>query len=757
MNTLFQRLCTVNTLFEAWKAVKSKNSAGGIDGFSVAMFEENLKVYLSQLHEDLRSGSWNPNPYLRIEIPKDEKEKRKLGLLSVKDKIVQQAIKTLIEPTFERLFLGNSYGYRPNRGHYKAIKRSSHEMHLRKNGWIVQLDIDNYFDTINHEILFNRLKPVIKDPEILRLVELSVKMGVVTQKMKWNDVKEGVPQGAVLSPILANFYLHSFDQFVTSKTKSYIRYADDFIMLTDTKEAADDIVKRSTGFLEKRLLLKLNDPFVGEVKNGIEFLGVIVKHNGVSISAEKELKLKERIHALEIYNGTFTDKSMESLDGIERYYSRLLPQPVLKTLDDELIQKINSLIEHTYYSIPNKKALHAMLLKIPFFSSENELNRKAQIKIWLKLYTEVKQRTTIVTDEEDKRRNQKLIRQKKFEYQKRESENSELIVSSYGSFIGKSSRGINVKLKGKSVFEKATSALEHITITSTGVSISNGAIYYCMERKIPIDFFDMSGKLYASILSPVFVDQSVWHQQAMMPIERKALLASSIIQGKLRNQLNLIKYFHKYHAKEGNLISGCYDQAVVQIQDCIEKAKQLDLHNPEYAEVLRSYESAAAVSYWAYIRELLQDDEVEFESRVRKGATDLMNSLLNYGYALLYARVWQAVLAAKLNPSIAVFHAYQPGKPTFAYDLVEIFRSQAVDRVVIGLIQKKEPLKMSKNLLDEDTKNRLIQNVLERLNRYEKFRNEEMKFYKIIRLQAKEIAEFVMNRKKSFKPYIAKW
>ncbi len=134
-----------------------------------------------------------------------------------------------------------------------------------------------------------------------------------------------------------------------------------------------------------------------------------------------------------------------------------------------------------------------------------------------------------------------------------------------------------------------------------------------------------------------------------------------------------------------------------------------------------------------------------------------MNSMLNYGYAILYARVWQALLSAKLNPSISVFHARQPGKPTFVYDLIEIFRSQAVDRVVIGLIQKKEPLNMDKNLLDNETKKLLIQNILERLNRYEKFRTEEMKFAKIIQLQAKDIAEFITEQKKTFKPYIAKW
>jgi hypothetical protein len=117
MLSLFASLCQISTLHAAWRQVKAKNSAGGIDGFSVLQFDENLQGNLNKLSEELRGKSWNPEPYLRVEIPKKENEKRQLGLLSVKDKIVQQAIKVLIEPRFEKIFIGNSYGYRPEKGH----------------------------------------------------------------------------------------------------------------------------------------------------------------------------------------------------------------------------------------------------------------------------------------------------------------------------------------------------------------------------------------------------------------------------------------------------------------------------------------------------------------------------------------------------------------------------------------------------------------------------------------------------------------
>lgn len=130
--------------------------------------------------------------------------------------------------------------------------------------------------------------------------------------------------------------------------------------------------------------------------------------------------------------------------------------------------------------------------------------------------------------------------------------------------------------------------------------------------------------------------------------------------------------------------------------------------------------------------------------------------MLNYGYAILYARVWQTILYRKLNPSESVLHVKQAGKPTFVYDVVEIFRAQTVDRTVVTLIQKKEPLLIHKGLLDEPTRKLLVANILERLNRYEKYRSKECRLNDIISLQIKEIAEFI-EWGSTYKPYIAKW
>lgn len=752
---LFQKLCTENHLYNAWLQVKSKRSAGGVDGFSVLDFDNDLQNNLRIIQKELLNKNWNPEPYLRLEIKKNEKEKRKLGLLTIKDKIVQQAILNLVENNFEKIFLNNSYAYRRGKGHLRAVRRTINEFQSNKNGWVLKLDIDDYFDTINHEILFAGLKSIIPNEEIIRLIELSVKMGVVTKNMKWSEIKQGVPQGAVLSPLLANFYLHSFDLFVTSKTNNYIRYADDFLIISDSEKETKELLVQTSGFLEKRLLLRLNNPILAKTQEGINFLGVFINNKDVSINDDKKNKLLQRIDSIELRKGIFTEKSLESLDGIKRYYAQVLPQDVLMFFDNELVSKITKLIKETTLFISNKQLLTESLKEIPFFSRQFELGKKKHINEWLQIYSETKKKLQSAKDDSTDK-NKKLINQKKLEYQKKESEGAELVISSYGSFVGKANNGITVKLNGKNIYKRPSGALKHITILSKGVTISSDAIYYCMKNNIPIDFFE-SGALQASILSPVFVDQSLWQKQISMPIENKAYLAMQIVVGKMKNHLNLIKYFHKYH-KSDNVLTIKYAQSVSQLEDVIGKIKLTDKKNPRYAEVLITFEAQGANAYWSYIRQLLADDNIDFEKRTRKGATDLFNSLLNYGYSILYSRMWQAVLSCKLNPSVSVLHAQQSNKPTLTYDLIELFRAQAVDRVVISLIQKNEPLGMDKTLLNENTRKLLVKNILERINRYEKYRSSiEMKFSGIIKEQVREFAEYVDGQKKSFKPYIAKW
>ena len=751
--SLFDNLCQDHTLFCAWKAVKEKGASGGIDGMSIDLFDAQLDTHLKKLKQELISKTWQPEPYLRISIPKKNKERRMLGLLCIKDKIVQQAIKRLIEPRFEKTFVSNSYGYRPGKGHSKAVRFAKFCCQNKTYPYVLRLDIDNYFDTIDHELLFRRVYPLIADDEIFRLVQLCVKMGMVNKQMKWNEITQGVPQGAVLSPLLANHYLHSFDQFVLSRTKMYVRYADDFIILCKSREEAEILLTECSTFLEERLKLKLNAPVISEVKDGIEFLGIRIDNRNLSLSAEKKEKLTARIQSEEWSGRSFCEKGLDALKGILNYYVPLLPQNYLTELDETLLCHLKKLIQEHWQEIPNKSTLQTALKVIPFFAEENIL-KKSQLKTELincYLLAQSKE-----TKQKNELKNKRLIAQRKKEYRQKENEASELIVSSYGTFIGVNNKGITVKTMGKKQTLPTTSNLQHITVLSDGVSISSNALAYCMQKRIGIDFFNATGKHTGSFLSAAFMQTSLWTKQANLPLENKSKLATNIIIGKIRNQMNLIKYFHKYHKESSETLKQKYSEILPKLKILLAEIKATAGPEENYATKLTNMEAKGAELYWGYIRELIQDDGACFTHRERHGATDLVNCMLNYGYAILYARIWQAILHRKMNPTQSVIHAPQPGKPTFVYDVIELFRTQAVDRVVISLIQKKEPLKVQQGMLDRDTKRRLVQNLAERINRYEKYRGNECRFCDIIRLQVKEIADYI-EKGIPYKPYIAKW
>lgn len=753
-NNLFERLCQEHTLFCAWKTVKQKGASGGIDGMSIELFDKQLDTHLKKLKQELTTQTWQPEPYLRISIPKKDKERRILGLLCIKDKIVQQAIKQLIEPRFEKAFIANSYGYRPGKGHSKAVRFAKFCCQNKAYTHVLRLDIDNYFDSIDHEILFRRAYPLIADDEIFRLVQLCVKMGMVNNKMQWQEIEKGVPQGAVLSPLLANHYLHSFDQFVLSRTKMYVRYADDFLILCKNQEEAEALLSECSTFLAERLKLKLNAPNISLIEDGIEFLGITIDKRNLSISAEKKEKLTAKIHSVEWIGRSFCDTGLEALKGIQHYYMPLLPQGYLSELDNCLMGHLKKLIQEHWQEIPNKSTLLAALKEIPFFAEEN-IVRQHQLKSGLVEYYLAARSEK--ARQENELKNKQLIAKRKREYRQKENEASELIVNSYGTFIGVNNKGITLKIMGKKRGLTTSANLQHITILCDGVSISSNALAYCMQKRIGIDFFNATGKHTGSFLSAAFMHTSLWKRQANLSLENRSELAVNIICGKIRNQINLVKYFHKYH-KEGTDSDSLilkYSEIMPLFKNILAEIKTLN-GKEDYASKLINLEAKSAELYWGYIKELIKDDGADFTHRERHGATDMVNCLLNYGYSILYARIWQALLRRKLNPTQSVIHAPQAGKPTFVYDIIELFRAQAVDRVVISLVQRKEPLKLQQGLLDRNTKRLLVENIMERLNRYEKYRGTEHRLCDIISLQVKEIADFIANGIK-FKPYIAKW
>jgi RNA-directed DNA polymerase len=247
--SLMDKVYRKQTLEAAWHKVRDNAGAAGVDRQSVEQFEARAEVYLEELERALRTGEYRPQPIRRVEIPKGGGKMRPLGIPVVKDRIVQTALKLVIEPIFEREFEESSYGFRPGRGCKDALREVDE---LIKEGYthVVDADMDSYFDSIPYEPLMGAVFERISDGAVLELVRAFLNQDIIQGMKRWTPTG-GTPQGAVISPLLANIYLHPLDRQMKQRGYRMVRYADDFVVLCRTAEQAQAALGEVRAWVEQ--------------------------------------------------------------------------------------------------------------------------------------------------------------------------------------------------------------------------------------------------------------------------------------------------------------------------------------------------------------------------------------------------------------------------------------------------------------------------------------------------------------------------
>jgi RNA-directed DNA polymerase len=257
--SLIDKIYRSQSLQVGWKQVKEKRGCSGSDGQTIKAFERHLERNLSKLHDELRTGVYRPRPIRRVYVDKPgSKEKRPLGVPAVRDRVVQAALRVVIEPIFEREFAAHSYGFRPQRGCKDALRRVDQ---LLQAGywWVVDADLRSYFDSIEHKRLMEDLRRYIADGRVLALVESYLGQDILEGLKRWTP-HEGTPQGAVISPLLSNVYLHPVDLAMRQAGYEMVRYADDLVILC-----------RSSA----------------EAHKALELLGELIAHRSLTLHPEK--------------------------------------------------------------------------------------------------------------------------------------------------------------------------------------------------------------------------------------------------------------------------------------------------------------------------------------------------------------------------------------------------------------------------------------------------------------------------------------
>ena len=235
---LVDKVESLRALRAAWAKVRANRGSGGVDGQTVQQFAQGMEERLTALSVALRTGSYQPLPVRRVYIPKPDGRKRPLGIPAVRDRVVQTALRNVLEPIFEQTFCEHSYGFRPGRSAKDALRRVDGQL---KSGYryVVDADLKSYFDTIPHERLMALVEQRVADGRVLSLVRAYLQQGVMEGLREWKPTG-GTPQGAVISPLLANLYLHPLDGLLRDQGYEMTRYADDFVVLCRTEQEAKD-------------------------------------------------------------------------------------------------------------------------------------------------------------------------------------------------------------------------------------------------------------------------------------------------------------------------------------------------------------------------------------------------------------------------------------------------------------------------------------------------------------------------------------
>jgi RNA-directed DNA polymerase len=298
--TLVDKTYAPVNLGSAFQKVWANGGSAGADKQTVAHFARQAESELTRLHEQLRDGTYRPQPVRRAWIPKPgSKEKRPLGIPAVRDRIVQAALRHVLEPIFETEFAGNSYGFRPGRGAKDALRRVDT---LLKAGhdWVVDADLKSYFDTIPHERLMALIKERVADGRVLALVERFLRAGVLETAKGWQPTERGTPQGGVISPLLANLYLDPLDHQMERAGWELVRYADDFVILCHSQaEAQAALGQVQVWVREAGLTLHPSKTRIVNAAQpgGFDFLGYHFEQ-GMKWPRKKSLmKLRERVRA----------------------------------------------------------------------------------------------------------------------------------------------------------------------------------------------------------------------------------------------------------------------------------------------------------------------------------------------------------------------------------------------------------------------------------------------------------------------------
>ena len=651
MGWLYNQVALPDTIHRAWYRVAANDGRSGYDGQSIEDYSFRLEENLHSLSEAMLTGTYEPGPLLKLVMLKPNGKERVLLIPGVMDRVAQTAAQIVLYPIIDSELETCTFGYRHGISRQSAARQIDR---LRTQGyrWVVDADIRNFFDSVDHDLLFERLRELIDDKELLTLIRAWITAEIVDgENPRIRNVK-GLPQGCPISPVLANLFLDKFDEQIEKEGFKLVRFADDFLILCKSKPKAELAMKLSESILED-LKLELNNEKtrITTFSEGFKYLGYLFV---------KSLIIPTKMHPEEWY------------DKLGKFKLRKKPtKPVtndpdstapwstyeLETDEGEKIELTKEALEKTEFGRKLLEGIGKEKLSIDTFleniAKQDAERRKEKHEALRKLYNPIL---------------------------------NTLYLQDQGCLIRKEGDRLSVEKEGKELTGILSRRIDQIIVFGN-ISLTTPVMQFCLRKEIPVTFLSQHGNFFGRLEATTADHTDVQRVQFLRSLDEPFALdiARSIVGAKIHNSRIMIQrrkaMVHDHDGSIGKKIRSHLD-LMASLEKNAKRCKELP--------ALRGLEGKAAALYFE-LYGLLFKKNLPFYSdnfkRVKRPPKDPVNSLLSFGYTLLHNNIFSLVRSKGMNPYLGYLHAEDKGNPALANDLIEEFRI-IIDSMVLYTLNK---------------------------------------------------------------------
>lgn len=637
----------IDNFFTAWLKVKENQGCAGIDGESLEKFEKKLNSNIDLLRSEVSHGSYRPRTLLRVYMKKDNGKIRPLSIPTVRDRVLQTAVSLILTPIFEKEFEKCSFAYRKGFSVKQAVEKV---MYYRAQGfvWVVDADIESYFDEINHKLMMKKVDALIKDESILGLIRIWLK-STVRDGDSLTTLKKGVPQGSPISPLLSNLYLDELDEKLVKNSQRLVRFSDDFLVLCKTKERAEKALELTENVLED-LKLNINDEKtqIVDFDRGFRFLGVDFIRSLAFRRLNDDPTLPDDLTRLSREKALREKETVKNKSNKQKVYENELALAFEEAIDD--VPEIET-IEEFVEDLPDYQ---------PVVKNEKVSSHQAETESISEPPLKIKKVSDPQPEEIESGHDPRL---------------RTLYMMEHGCELRKESERLVIEKDDEILVEIPAIKIDQVLVFGNS-QITTPAMNYCLAENIPIILLSSQGR-YNGVIDTHSTDAVLLHRDQFKRAEDEVFClqqAKAMVTGKLANSRLILSRQARKRNNE-------------KIQSALEAIKQSMEKVPALTTLdeLRGHEGNSARVYFAAMSELLGETWA-FKGRKRQPPPDPVNALLSFGYTLLFYNVFSLMKVRGLNPHVGFLHPIRQGHPALVSDLMEEFRPIVVDTVVLSLL-----------------------------------------------------------------------